>query len=157
MKYSIPYNKVPLKINPIDQELVTEPCVTEKKSSAQDSEKHDEGYYEVPKLLDGFRILNSAFADDPEYVYAADISRQDLKYVLEDDLSMFTRLETLKAGENRLPFSKLGAIPTLRKLELPCNEVVCLDLEVEGRFLYLEVSISDIVNLLLSKLFYLAC
>ena len=60
-------------------------------------------------------------------------------FVLEDDLYLFTRLETLKAGENKLPFSKLGAIPHLRKLILSCNEIVCLDLEVEGKFNHLEV------------------
>lgn len=133
-----------MKVNHIDQELVTENKVTERKSIVPDGERHDDRYYEIPKLLDGFRLLNSASAEDPEYVYSVDVSRQDLKFVLEDDLMMFTRLETLKAGENRLPFSKLGAFPSLRKLILPCNEVVCLDLEVEGRFDYLEVSISDL-------------
>jgi hypothetical protein len=115
--------------------------VIEQKSVTLDSEKQNDRYYEIPKLLDGYRLLNSAHAEDPEYVYAVDISRQDLKFVLEDDLTMFTRLETLKAGENRLPFSKFGAIPRLRKLLMPCNEVVFLDLECEGRFDYLEVSI----------------
>ena len=147
MKYNIPYNKVPMKINPIDQELVTEHIVTDdKKSITPDGEKHNNRYFEIPKLLDGFRLLNSAQSEDPEFVYSVDISGQDLKFVLEDDLMMYTRLETLKAGENRLPFSKLGAIPSLRKLILPCNELVCLDLEIEGRFDYLEVSISDIAK-----------
>lgn len=134
-----------MKINHVDQELVTVSSANEvKKSSTPDGEKHNDRYFEIPKLLDGFRVLNSAQSEDPEFVYSADISGQDLKFVLEDDLMLFTRLETLKAGENRLPFCKLGAIPSLRKLILPCNEIVCIDLEVEGRFDYLEVRFSDI-------------
>jgi hypothetical protein len=141
IKYSIPYNKVSMEINPIDQELMIETSATEQKSITLDSEKQNDRYFEIPKLLDGYRLLNSAHAEDPDYVYAVDISRQDLKFVLEDDLKMFTRLETLKAGENTLSFSKLGAIPSLRKLIMPCNDVVFLDLEFEGRFDYLEVRI----------------
>ena len=141
-RYNIPYNKVPLKINTIDQELKTDDHSTiDQNTTITDGGKHNDKYYEIPKLLDGFRLLNSALSEDPDYVYSVDISRQDLKFVLEDDLKMFTRLETLKAGENKLTFSKLGAIPSLRKLVIPCNEILFLDLEVEGRFDYLEVSI----------------
>jgi hypothetical protein len=80
-------------------------------------------------------------ADDPEDVYSLDISGLDLRFILEDDLTMFNKLQILKAGENTLPFARLGLLPRLRKLILPCNDICSLDLEVEGRFSYLEVSI----------------
>ena len=147
INYNIPYNKVPLKINYIDQELVKASATDEEDYKVPDGKKQHDRYYEIPKLLDGFRMLNAASSDDPEYVYALDVTRQDLKFVLEDDLMLFTRLETLKAGENNLPFSKLGALPYLRKLILPCNEVCCLDLEVEGKFNHLEVCPIDMIDL----------
>jgi Leucine-rich repeat (LRR) protein len=68
-----------------------------------------------------------------------DLSGQNLKYVLEDDLSMFSKLQILRAGENQLPFARLGVLPSLRKLIFPCNGLTSLDLDVEGRFSSLEV------------------
>ncbi len=71
-----------------------------------------------------------------------DVSGQELKFVLEDDLSMFTKLQILKAGENQLPFARLGMIPNIRKLIMPCNDVTSLDLELEGRYEGLEVFVT---------------
>ncbi|KAH6563287.1 hypothetical protein BASA60_010764 [Batrachochytrium salamandrivorans] len=91
-------------------------------------------YEEVPHLLDGFRMLNYAPATDPELAYSLDISSQQLMYVVEDDLSLFTKLHTLRAGENTLPFARLGTLPALKTLILPCNKISSLDLEADGRF-----------------------
>ncbi|KAI8925421.1 hypothetical protein BC831DRAFT_512530 [Entophlyctis helioformis] len=95
-------------------------------------------YEEIPHLLDGFRMLNRAPAEDPEDVYTLDISSQELLYVIEDDMTLFTKLHTLRAGENALPFARLGILPGLKKLVLPCNGVTSLDLDVDGRFQKLE-------------------
>jgi hypothetical protein len=54
-------------------------------------------------------------------------------------MTIFARLHTLKAGENHLPMAKLGNLPILRKLSLPCNEIDDLDLDMEGKFKNLEV------------------
>ena len=56
---------------------------------------------------------------------------------------MFTKLQILKAGENQLPFARLGLIPNIRKLLIPCNDVTSLDLELEGRYEGLEVFFED--------------
>ncbi|KAJ3295840.1 X-ray radiation resistance-associated protein 1 [Borealophlyctis nickersoniae] len=95
-------------------------------------------YVEIPHVLDGFLMLNKAPAEDPEEVYSLDISGCDLRYVIEDDLSLFVNLHTLKAGENCLPFARLGVLSALKHLILPCNGVTGLDLDVEGRFRLLE-------------------
>ena len=58
---------------------------------------------------------------------------------MEDDLSMFSKLQILKAGENLLPLARLGVIPNLRKLTCPCNGVTSFDLDLDGRFTALEV------------------
>ncbi|TPX72153.1 hypothetical protein SpCBS45565_g00525 [Spizellomyces sp. 'palustris'] len=95
-------------------------------------------YIEIPHVLDGFFMLNKAPADDPENVYHLDVSSHQLRHVIEDDLTMFTNLASLQCGENELPFAKLGVLPELRRLVMPCNSVQDLDLEVEGRFLLCE-------------------
>ncbi|KAJ1547242.1 X-ray radiation resistance-associated protein 1, partial [Cladochytrium tenue] len=96
-------------------------------------------YIEVPQLLDGFRLLNSAQASDPDDVYFADVTNQDLRYVVEDDLTMFGRLHTLRAGENPgLPLARVGALPALARLASPMCAVKDLDLDCEGRFEKLE-------------------
>ncbi|KAJ3021463.1 X-ray radiation resistance-associated protein 1 [Thoreauomyces humboldtii] len=95
-------------------------------------------YVEIPQVLDGFFMLNKAPADDPDHVYLLDITGENLCLVIEDDLTMFTNLQTLRCGENSLPFAKLGVLPGLRQLTMPCNGITDLDLEVEGRFLRLE-------------------
>ncbi|KAL5040158.1 hypothetical protein RTP6_007204 [Batrachochytrium dendrobatidis] len=95
-------------------------------------------YEEIPNLLDGFRMLNRAPATDPEFVYSLDLSSQQLIYVVEDDLTLFTKLHTLRAGENSLPFARLGTLPSLKTLLLPCNGVTSLDLESESKFQKLE-------------------
>lgn len=97
-------------------------------------------YIEIPHLLDGFRMLNRAPAEDPEEVYAVDVSSQNLLYVIEDDLTLFLKLHTFRGGENKLPFARLGVLPNLRKLILPYNSISSLDLDVDGRFLKLEVT-----------------
>ncbi|KAI8920315.1 hypothetical protein DFJ77DRAFT_452154, partial [Powellomyces hirtus] len=96
-------------------------------------------YVEIPQVLDGFFMLNKAPADDPDHVYLLDITGENLCLVIEDDLTMFTNLQTLRCGENSLPFAKLGVFPGLRRLAIPCNGITDLDLEVEGRYLVLEV------------------
>ncbi|KND00885.1 uncharacterized protein SPPG_09165, partial [Spizellomyces punctatus DAOM BR117] len=95
-------------------------------------------YIEIPHVLDGFFMLNKAPADDPDNVYHLDVSSHQLRHVIEDDLTMFTNLASLQCGENELPFAKLGVLPGLRRLVMPCNGVQDLDLEVEGRFLLCE-------------------
>lgn len=95
-------------------------------------------YEEIPNLLDGFRILNNAPAHDPDHAFSIDVSSQELMFVVEDDLTQFRNLETLKASENALPFARLGVLPSLKKLVLSCNGVTSLDLDVEGKFEKLE-------------------
>jgi hypothetical protein len=60
-------------------------------------------------------------------------------------MTMFKNLHTLRAGENRLPMAKLGALPALVRLYLPFNYVKDLDLEVEGKFSLLEVSYKKVL------------
>ncbi|KAJ3333020.1 X-ray radiation resistance-associated protein 1 [Blyttiomyces sp. JEL0837] len=100
--------------------------------------KRNGKYAEVPHLMDGFLMLNMAYADDPEDIYMLDVSNLALRFVIEDDLILFTRLHTLRAGENMLPMAKLGNLPDLRRLYLPFNQMSDLDLELEGKFLLLE-------------------
>ncbi|KAJ3164132.1 X-ray radiation resistance-associated protein 1 [Geranomyces variabilis] len=102
------------------------------------TQKRKGKYVEIPQVLDGFFMLNKAPADDPDNVYLLDITGENLCLVIEDDLTMFTNLQTLRCGENSLPFAKLGVLPGLRKLAIPCNGLTDLDLEVEGRYLCLE-------------------
>ena len=83
-------------------------------------------------------------AEAPDDIYSLDITGKNLKFVLEDDLSMFTKLQVLKAGENALPLARLGVLPNLRRLIFPCNGVTCLDLDLDGRFKTLEVSSSHL-------------
>ncbi|KAI8848794.1 hypothetical protein BC829DRAFT_473664 [Chytridium lagenaria] len=110
--------------------VTRKPMVTRKRTKDK--------YEEVPHVLDGFFLLNKAPAEDPDDVYVLDASNQQLKYVIEDDLSLFTKLHTLRAGENALPMARLGALPGLRSLHLPFNKIRHLDLEIEGRFPILE-------------------
>ncbi|KAJ3168694.1 X-ray radiation resistance-associated protein 1 [Geranomyces variabilis] len=102
------------------------------------TQKRKGKYVEIPQVLDGFFMLNKAPADDPDNVYLLDITGENLCLVIEDDLTMFANLQTLRCGENSLPFAKLGVLPGLRKLAIPCNGLTDLDLEVEGRYLCLE-------------------
>ncbi|KAI8821650.1 uncharacterized protein EV422DRAFT_425947 [Fimicolochytrium jonesii] len=95
-------------------------------------------YVEIPQVLDGFFMLNKAPAEDPDNVYYLDLTGENLRHVIEDDLTLFANLEILHCGENNLPLAKLGVLPGLRRLVMPCNDVTDLDLEVEGRFLGLE-------------------
>ncbi|KAJ3271183.1 hypothetical protein HDV01_006972 [Terramyces sp. JEL0728] len=101
-------------------------------------QKENGKYTEIPHLLDGFRMLNQAPAEDPDQVYALDLSRKCLEYVIEDDMTMFINLHTLIVAENALPFARLGQLPALRKLNFSCNGLKSLDLEVDGRFQSLE-------------------
>lgn len=82
--------------------------------------------------------MNRAAAADPENVFAIDLPRNGLLYVIEDDITMFTNLHTLNVSENSLPFAKLGLLPSLKKLNFSYNNLSFLDLEVEGRFKVLE-------------------
>ncbi|KAI8811066.1 hypothetical protein BJ742DRAFT_867253 [Cladochytrium replicatum] len=105
-------------------------------------------FIEIPHVIDGFFMLNHGHAEDPDSVYVLDISGRtkengvrfpELRYVIEDDLSMFTKLHTLHAGEHRLPMARLGSLPALRRLSLPCNDIRDLDLDLDGKFPLLEV------------------
>ncbi|KAJ3321966.1 hypothetical protein HDV06_003719 [Boothiomyces sp. JEL0866] len=110
-------------------------------------QKFNGKYTEIPHLLDGFRMLNQAPAEDPDQVFALDLSRKSLEFVIEDDMTMFTNLHTLMVGENALPFARLGLLPALRKLNFSCNGLKSLDLEVDGRFQsleYLDLSFNNI-------------
>jgi hypothetical protein len=93
----------------------------------------------VPHLLDTNLLLHKAPAQDPSDVYIADISSTDLWYVIPEDLIHFVSLHTLKAGDNKLPFARLGGLPRLQRLYMPFNQVADLDLDVEGKFTSLEV------------------
>lgn len=157
--YAIPYGKVPLKVSngPVDEALAgiasavekarrgdqmdaPPPQITDDQESEYASKMNNGKYYEIPHLLDGFRMLNvGAPAEDPEEVYSLDISGMNLSFVLEDDLSLFTKLQILKAGENHLTLAKFGGLPNLRKLIMPCNDVTTLDLEVCDQFESLQV------------------
>ncbi|KAJ3118137.1 X-ray radiation resistance-associated protein 1 [Phlyctochytrium bullatum] len=97
-----------------------------------------EKYAEVPHVLDGFFLLNKAPAEDPDDVYVLDGANHQLRYVIEDDLSLFTKLHTLRVGENNLPMARLGALPALKSLHLPLNGIKDLDLDLEGKFPWLE-------------------
>ncbi|KAJ3238469.1 hypothetical protein HDU81_007738 [Chytriomyces hyalinus] len=99
--------------------------------------RHKRGI-QVPFMLDGVVMLHKANVTEPLDVFLLDISNSSLRFVIPDELSLFTNLHTLRAGENVLPFAKLGAISSLRKLSLPFNEISDLDLEVDGLFLLLE-------------------
>ncbi|KAJ3408256.1 hypothetical protein HDU80_006296 [Chytriomyces hyalinus] len=99
--------------------------------------RHKRGI-QVPFMLDGVVMLHKANVSEPLDVFLLDISNSSLRFVIPDELSLFTNLHTLRAGENVLPFAKLGAISSLRKLSLPFNEISDLDLEVDGLFLLLE-------------------
>ena len=68
-----------------------------------------------------------------------DISSQGLKYVVEDDLSLFDNLETLVASDNLLPLARLGSLPNLKKLHISCNEISSLDLDITEKYSKLEV------------------
>ncbi|KAI9204488.1 uncharacterized protein BJ171DRAFT_107322 [Polychytrium aggregatum] len=113
-------------------------AASDSKPGASASLKSNGKYLEIPNLLDGFFMLNKAPADDPEEVYSLDVCAMDLSYVIEDDLSLFRNLHTLKAGENKLPVSRLGGLPSLKELIVPCNNVSDLDLESGGKFPLLE-------------------
>jgi Leucine-rich repeat (LRR) protein len=95
-------------------------------------------YTEIPHLLDGFRMLNWAQAEDPEEVYVLNLSGQELELVIEEDIAMFRNLHTLNASENALPLSKLGPLTNLKRLVFSCNGVETLDLELDGKFNNLE-------------------
>jgi hypothetical protein len=75
---------------------------------------------------------------DPEKVYSLDLSQLDLEFVIEEDLPIFSNLNTLDASENVLPFARLGLLPALKKLNFSCNALKSLDLDVEGKFQKLE-------------------
>ena len=104
-------------------------------------------FTEIPHLLDGFRILNQSGVEDPKDAFSVSLTKLDLEYVIEEDLSMFTNLHSLDVSENTLPLAKLGRLPTLKKLIFSCNGLKSLDLEVEGRFQqleYLDLSFNNI-------------
>ncbi|KAI8903805.1 hypothetical protein EDD86DRAFT_173575, partial [Gorgonomyces haynaldii] len=91
--------------------------------------------------------LNRAPAEDPSQVYSLDITGQELMFVVEDDLLLFDKLQTLKASENALPFARIGVLPDLRKLIMSCNGITSLDLDVHGKFMnleYLDISYNSV-------------
>ena len=95
-------------------------------------------FIEIPHLLDGFLILNNAQTDDPKKVISLNLSRKNLKFVVEEDLLMFENLDSLDLSENDVPFARIGIFPRLTKLNLSCNKIKGIDLDVDGRFLQLK-------------------
>ncbi|KAI8620649.1 hypothetical protein BC830DRAFT_470620 [Chytriomyces sp. MP71] len=71
-------------------------------------------------------------------VFILDVTNNSLRFVVPEELALFVNIHTFRAGENLLPFAKLGALPNLRRLYLPFNEISDMDLEVDGLFSLLE-------------------
>ncbi|ORY36015.1 RNI-like protein [Rhizoclosmatium globosum] len=92
----------------------------------------------VPHVLDGVAMLAKANVIHPADVYVLNVANSQLRFVVPEDLSLFENVHTFHGGENLLPFAKLGALPSLRRLSLPFNEISDLDLEVDGLFPLLE-------------------
>ncbi|KAJ3387102.1 X-ray radiation resistance-associated protein 1 [Lobulomyces angularis] len=109
-----------------------------KKSKIKKNGVEFDKYFEVKNLLDGFLILNHGCTDYPEEVYTVDLTGLDLESVIEEDLELFTKLHSFKAGDNKLNFEKLGAFPNLRTLILPLNNIDYLDFYVSLKFPLLE-------------------
>ncbi|KAJ3224114.1 hypothetical protein HK099_000225 [Clydaea vesicula] len=109
-----------------------------KKSKIKKNGVEFDKYFEVKNLLDGFLILNHGCTDYPEEVYTVDLTGLDLESIIEEDLELFTKLHSFKAGDNKLNFEKLGAFPNLRTLILPLNNIDYLDFYVSLKFPLLE-------------------
>lgn len=82
--------------------------------------------------------MNQASVENPSEVFALNLSKCELEFIIEEDLELFSNLQTLDVSENALPFAKLGHLPSLKKLNFSCNGLKSLDLEVDGRYLTLE-------------------
>ena len=76
---------------------------------------------EKDALLDGFLLLEATGKMLPEDGIMANIEGRGLARVVQDDLSFFTRLEYLNAGENNLQLDMFQHLGELRELRLPCN------------------------------------
>lgn len=83
--------------------------------------------------LDDIHLAESANAEDkaqaptdPSLAVEANINDRNLIGVVPEDLSFFTRLVFVDAGENRLLVSDFSNLPSLEELHLHCNMVTQL-------------------------------
>jgi len=73
------------------------------------------------KILDGFMLLDACGVEFPDEASRADVQEEGLTDAIAEDLSYFTNLIYLNAGDNELPFEKLAGLPSLQELHLHCN------------------------------------
>jgi hypothetical protein len=73
------------------------------------------------RMLDGFMLLEACGVEFPDEASRADVQEEGLTDAIAEDLSYFTNLIYLNAGDNELPFEKLVGLPSLQELHLHCN------------------------------------
>ena len=73
------------------------------------------------RILDGFMLLDACGVEFPDEASRADVQEEGLTDAIDEDLSYFTNLVYLNAGDNSLPMEKLASLPSLQELHLHCN------------------------------------
>ena len=73
------------------------------------------------RILDGFMLLDACGVEFPDEASRADVQEEGLSDAITEDLSYFTNLVYLNAGDNELPMEKLAGLPSLQELHLHCN------------------------------------
>ena len=81
----------------------------------------DDGPARRLRVLDGFMLLDACGVEFPDEASRADVQEEGLTDAIAEDLSYFTNLIYLNAGDNELPFEKLAGLPSLQELHLHCN------------------------------------
>eukprot|EP01135_Chromosphaera_perkinsii_P005665 Nk52_evm2s357 gene=Nk52_evmTU2s357 len=88
---------------------------------------------EVSRLLDGFYLLEVTGIDEPEEIITVKICDCNLEQVVKEDLELFTNLDSINAGYNRLPIAPFGILKSLTQLDLGCNGIEVITIK-EGDF-----------------------
>ena len=73
------------------------------------------------RILDGFMLLDACGVEFPDEASRADVQEEGLTDAIAEDLSYFTNMVYLNAGDNELPMENLYGLPSLQELHLHCN------------------------------------
>lgn len=76
-----------------------------------------------PKQLNGFMLLDACGCELPNEGRRADVSSRGLVEVVREDLTYFSRLQVVDAGDNSLPFESFSGLPRIEELFVPCNNI----------------------------------
>ncbi|CAM9719750.1 unnamed protein product [Sphacelaria rigidula] len=68
-------------------------------------------------------LLDACGCELPNEGRRADVSSRGLVEVVREDLTYFSRLQVVDAGDNSLPFESFSGLPRIEELFVPCNNI----------------------------------